>query len=194
MCAGEQLCVQVPQVSVVLLLWPEAVMALSRSREDTQLPKHSPQVAVRSELWTPGDFRGNGAEGLRGFSCREKGGERAAWLRTGSEGARCPFPFHPSNSLCVGGAEERRNSEWASSPDDLTTSLHPGEALHGYRVQHWPCQIFALDRGWWPFGRWCQLSPAPALLLLRRRKRRSRWRKRRQGRSFRATSCCSQHI
>jgi len=55
-------------------------------------------------------------------------------VRTG--GSTLPFFPPPPHSLCVGGAQERRNSEWASSPDDLRTSLHPGEPLHGYGVHH----------------------------------------------------------
>lgn len=48
-CARERLGVQVPQLSVVLLL-PEAFMALFHTREVTLLPQHSPQIAVRSNL------------------------------------------------------------------------------------------------------------------------------------------------
>lgn len=93
-------------------------MALSHRREGTQLPKHSPQVAVRSELWTPGDFRGHGAEGLRGFSCREKGGEQAAWGGQGRRGHAALFPSTPPLPLRRGcrGEEEQwvgKLSRWS---------------------------------------------------------------------------------
>lgn len=86
--------------------------------------------------------------------------------REGPEGHSALFLSALHLPLCrrCRGDEKQLVGKLSRRSDDQPAWL--GETLHGYGVQHWPCQTFALDRRWWQFGRWWQLSPVPALLLL----------------------------